>query len=98
MGIVIRSQSEGTSSFDTEDFGQAVALLSKGYEIIDMHPKENSRRVVFHFEITPTIERAAQDYWNGKLQVDAKQYQAESKNLKTRLYGVQNENTGRTRS
>jgi hypothetical protein len=98
MGIVLRSQSEGTSSFDTEDFGQAVALLSKGYEIIDMHPKENNRRVVFHFEITPTIEQAAQDYWNGKLQVDAKQYQAESKNLKTRLYGVQNENTGRTRS
>ena len=92
MGVVIRNQDEGISSFDTEDFGQAAALLSKGYEIIDMHPKENSRRVVFHFAITPTIEQAAQDYWNGKLQVDAKQYQAESKNLKTRLYGVQNEN------
>ena len=93
MSIVIRKENEGTSSFDTEDFGQAAALLSKGYEISFMHPKENSRRVVFHFVIAPTIEQAAQDYWNGKLQVDAKQFQAESKNLKTRLYGIQNENS-----
>ena len=88
MSIVIRTEGEGTSSFDTEDFGQAVSLLCMGHELIFMHPRENSQRVVFHFEITPTVEQHAQDYWNGKLLVDAKQYWAESKNLKTRLYGV----------
>lgn len=88
MAVVIRKEDEGISSFDTQDFGQAAALLAKGYELIAMHPMENSKRVVFHFVITPAIEQDAQAYWNGKLLVDAKQYWGESKNLKTRLYGV----------
>jgi hypothetical protein len=98
MGVVIRSEGEGVTSFDTHDFGQAAALCSKGYEIIDMHCQPNSRRVVFHFAVTPTIEQVGQDYWNGKLQVDAKQYQTESKNLKTRLYGVQDETSSTSTS
>jgi len=88
MGVVLRKEGEGTDSFDTQDFGQAAALLAKGHELIFMHPLENSKRVVFHFVITPAIEQDAQDYWNGKLLVDAKQYWSESKNLKTRLYGL----------
>lgn len=88
MPIVLRKEGEGTDSFDTQDFGQAASLLAKGHELIFMHPMENSKRMVFHFAITPTIEQDAEDYWNGKLLVDAKQYWQESKNLKTRLYGV----------
>lgn len=88
MGIVLRKDGKGTDSFDTHDFGQAAALLAKGHEMTFMHPLENSKRVVFHFAITPAIEQDADDYWNGKLLVDAKQYWSESKNLKTRLYGL----------
>jgi hypothetical protein len=88
MTVVTRKKNKNISSFDTQDFGQAVALLAKGHELIAMHPLENSKRVVFHFVITPVIEQDAQDYWNGKLLVDAKRYWGESKSLKTRLYGV----------
>jgi hypothetical protein len=77
MGVVLRKEGEGTDTFDTYDFGLAAALLAKGHELVAMHPDEyNSKRVVFHFVITPAIEQDTQQYWS------------ESKNLKTRLYGM----------
>jgi hypothetical protein len=88
MGKVIRKKSEGISSFDTEDFGLAIALSIKGHEIIGMHPVGNCCSIVFHFAVTSGIEQQAQDYWEGKLQVDTHEYWHEYKNLTAYIYGV----------
>lgn len=34
MGKVIRKKGEGMTSFDTHDLGLAIALLTKGHELI----------------------------------------------------------------
>ena len=86
MSKVIRKNSEGISSFDTEDLALAAALLSKGYEMICMHPsKKRSRSLnssfIYHFKIKSTIEQAAEDWSNRKLQIDEELFQAEIKNL-----------------
>ncbi len=71
----------------TEDFGQAVALVCKGYELFYMRVKRD-KRVLFTFTPGAQLHQTAEDYWNGKLLVDAKRYWNESKNLKTRMYGM----------
>ncbi len=74
--------------FNTQDMGLAVALVCKDFALQDLGPSAGGSRYTFHFEATPGIDEAAQEYWNGKLTVDAKQFWNESKNLKTRLYSL----------
>lgn len=86
MGKVIRKNGEGISSFDTEDLALAAALLSKGYEMICMHPnKKRSRSLsssfIYHFKITSSIEQVADDWNNRQLQIDEELFQNEIKNL-----------------
>lgn len=73
---------------DTQDFGLAVALICKKYDLLDLDKSFGARRITFRFADKPGINQASQDYWNGKLLVDAKTYWSESKNLKTRLYSL----------
>lgn len=86
MGKVIRKKGKGISSFDTKDLAMAAALLSKGYEMICMHPaKDRSRSLsssfIYHFKITSSIEQAADDWSNRQLQIDEELFQNEIKNL-----------------
>ena len=85
MKEITRKKGDGISSFDTDDLALAAALLSKGYELICMHPKEKSRSsnfsFVYHFVPTSTIQKAAKDWKNRKLKIDEKQFQAEVMNL-----------------
>lgn len=73
---------------DTQDFGLAVALVCKGYELVDLEKSFRGKRITFRFNNKHGINQASQDYWNGKLLVNAKTYWNESKNLKTRLYSL----------
>jgi hypothetical protein len=73
---------------DTQDMGLAIALLTKGYQLVNLETKDYSKRVTFQFKKEPAIDQIAQSYWAGKLLVDAKLYWSESKNLKTRLYSL----------
>jgi hypothetical protein len=73
---------------DTQDMGLAVGLVSKGYELLELESKSYSKRVTFRFQQETSIDQAAQDYWSGRMQVDAKTYWNEMKNLKTRLYSL----------
>ena len=68
--------------------GLAIALLCTGYELVKLGQPESGRRITFEFRPAKGIEQATQDYWSGKLSVDAKRYWNESKNLKTRLYSL----------
>lgn len=85
MKEITRNKGNCISSFNTDDLALAAALLSKGYELICMHPKEKSRSsnfsFVYHFVATNTIQKAAEDWKNRKLKVDEKQFQAEVMNL-----------------
>ena len=74
--------------FDTQDMGLAVALLSKGFEIGELEEPRYGSRVTFRFMDVTGLNEAAQEYWAGRLLVDAKSYWNESKNLKTRLYSL----------
>ncbi|MGH2613190.1 MAG: hypothetical protein ACRDFB_09125, partial [Rhabdochlamydiaceae bacterium] len=58
----------------TQDMGLTVALLCTGYELDSLEPPSSGRRVTFKFRAKNGIEQATQEYWDGKLTVDAKQY------------------------
>lgn len=86
MGKVIRKNGKGISSFDTDDLALAAALLSKGYEMINMHPKKHLNRslsssFIYHFKITSDIEKAADDWSKRLLQIDEDLFVEEIKNL-----------------
>jgi hypothetical protein len=86
MGKVIRNKGEGESSFDTEDIALAAALLSKGYEMICMHPtgkrsRSTNSSFIYHFKITDDIEQAASDWSKRLLPIDEKLFMEEVKNL-----------------
>ena len=74
-------------TFDTEDFGQAIALSCRQYQLTELQRDTTTGRVTFCFKRADGIDQDALDYWSGKFQVDAKLFWNESRNLKTRLYG-----------
>ena len=80
------SAKESSEFTETQDMGISVALICRGFELLDLRSEGTSKRVVFIFRNSNGIEEAIQDYWSGKLRVDAKLYWNETKNLKTRLY------------
>ena len=79
---------ETNELLDTQDMGLAVGLVSKGYKLLELESNGYSKRVTFRFQQETSIDQAAQDYWSGRMHVDAKTYWNEMKNLKTRLYSL----------
>lgn len=75
-------------NYGVSDLGQATALACSGFEIVDMAPNPDSDRVTFYFKPVDGIERITSLYWAGKLNVDAKNYWQEMRNLKSRLYSL----------
>ena len=73
---------------DSQDMGLAVALLCKEYQLAELERPQYGGRVTFRFILDDGIDQAAQDYWNGKLEIDAKRFWNEAKNLKTRIYSL----------
>lgn len=76
------------NNFGTQDMGLAIALLSKGFEIVDIEEPKFGKRVTFRFKNNKNLAEASRLYWASSLLVDAKSYWNESKNLKTRLYSL----------
>ena len=75
-------------NYGVSDLGQATALSCSGFEIIELAPNPDSERVTFYFKPNKELDRATRLYWAGKLNVDAKQFWQEMKNLKSRLYSI----------
>jgi hypothetical protein len=82
------SITNSSGTFDTEDFGQAIAISARGHQLIRLERNEKTKRVTFCFQRSEGIDQAALDYWSGNLLVDAKRYWDESRALKARLYGT----------
>lgn len=74
--------------FTTQDMGLAIALLCSDYQLVGLQTPSSGQRITFCFQTANNIEQASQSYWDGKLNVDAKNFWNESKNLKTRLYSL----------
>ena len=73
---------------ETTDIGLSVTLLCKGYYLEEI--RLIGSRCHFLFSSTSDLGQVAHDYWNGKILVEPKRYQSELKNLKTRMFAVQN--------
>ncbi len=73
----------------TQDMGLAIALLCKGFHLVDLKQSDNTTRITFRFQWQDDLHETAQAYWNGALQVDAKHYWHESRTLKARLYSME---------
>lgn len=71
----------------TEDFGTAVALICVSRNFLGINRNSlNPQKVFFVFKKDKKLEKAIEDYYQHKLQVDALQYWMESRNLKNLLF------------
>lgn len=93
MGKVVRKKSEGMTTYDTHDLGLAIALLTKGHELITLHPVVNCEcnGYVFHFKPNPELSKLEESYWKGQLFVDAKHHNEVSLELSNRFAEVEEE-------
>jgi hypothetical protein len=72
-------------TYSTYDLGLATALVTWGYELVDMD-KENPKKVSFVFKVDENIDGVVDDFFNNKLMVSASQYFNNQKMLKNRIY------------
>lgn len=72
-------------SYSSFDIGLITALISKGYLLIAVD-KTDRRKARFLIQRTSGIDAHINNYWDGKLVVDARSYFDNLKMLKNRLY------------
>jgi len=72
--------------YATSDF-PLVASLSLFVPIIRLDAS-NAGRVEFYFEQTEQLTALMNDYWNGTLRVEPKQFFNQIKTIKSRIYGT----------
>lgn len=73
------------NDFSTFDLGCSAALISVGFNLVSLD-KQNPRRVLFVFGIKVGIDETVNDYFSGRLQVDARTLFDNIKMLKNRIY------------
>jgi len=69
----------------TFDLGCSAALISVGFDLVSLD-KENPRKARFIFLNKKDIEGSANDYFSGKLKVNARTLFDNIKMLKNRIY------------
>ena len=77
--------SSNDSHFLSYDIGLAAALTTLHFELISLN-RDNPRKIGFIFSRTPELEQATQDYFAGRLQVDARSFFENIKMLKNRIF------------
>lgn len=73
------------SEFSTFDLGLATALVTLGYELLELD-KSNPKKVRFLFKREKNIEQIMDDYWNNKIKLSAQILFNNQKMLKNRIY------------
>ena len=76
---------EQEEHFTTFDLGCSAALVSAGFELIYLD-KQNPRKVLFCFREKEGLEEAINNYFAGKLLIDARSLFDNIKALKNRIY------------
>ncbi len=71
--------------YRTSDLGCVVALAVSGIPFTSLD-RSNPSRVIFVFEDNQRLSKVVDQYWTGKLLVDAKSYSEQLKGVKARIY------------
>lgn len=71
--------------FSSADLGLATALCCRGYKLITLD-KQDPRKVSFVFKREVGIEDDTDDYWSDRLEIKARNYFENLRNLKNRIY------------
>ena len=72
---------------EISDLGLVSALVTLGYA-----PKERTKsgkRVTFIFETDDELERIVEDFWNNRLDVDARKFHMTMKSVKNSIYQME---------
>jgi len=67
------------------DIGLSSALTTLHYELLTLN-RDNPRKIGFVFARTPELEQTAQEYFAGRLMLDARSFFENIKMLKNRIY------------
>ncbi len=71
--------------FQSADLGLATALVCRGHNLIALD-KHEPRKVSFVFKREVGIEDDTDDYWSDRLEIKARNYFENLRNLKNRIY------------
>ena len=74
------------AKYSTTDLGLASSLVVLGYELHTLERTFHPKKARFIFRRVPTIETSANDYWNDRLQLNARTLFDSQKMIKNRLY------------
>jgi hypothetical protein len=77
--------SSDDSHFLSYDIGLAAALTTLHFELLSLN-RDNLRKIGFIFSRTPELEQATQEYFAGRLLVDARSFFENTKMLKNRIF------------
>lgn len=69
---------------DFSDLGLVTALITKGYSPHGRH--KEGRRVLFTFEYDDNIRQLEEDFFNNRLDVDARDFHTTMKSVKNTIY------------
>ena len=72
---------------DISDLGLVSALMAKGYSPIER--RKEGKRVIFTFESDENIETLCQDFFNNRLDVDARTFHTTMKSVKNSIYQME---------
>lgn len=81
----LSSSPQDTSHFLNYDIGLSSALTTLHYELLTLN-RDNPRKIGFVFLRTPELEDTAQEYFAGRLMLDARSFFENIKMLKNRIY------------
>jgi Domain of unknown function (DUF5659) len=77
---------QASDKYATTDLGLASSLTVLGYELHTLEKTLNPKKVRFIFRRVPSIETSANNYWNDKLDLNARALFDAQKMIKNRLY------------
>lgn len=72
-------------TYSTYDLGCAAALITAGIDLIELD-RTDIKRVGFTFDYSYELKSVLNSFWGYELQVDARTYFDNTKNLKTRIF------------
>ncbi len=81
----ISSGTQDNLQFLNYDIGLSSALTTLHYELLTLN-RDNPRKIGFVFSRTPELEQTAQEYFAGRLMLDARSFFENIKMLKNRIY------------
>ncbi|MEO8581970.1 MAG: DUF5659 domain-containing protein [Patescibacteria group bacterium] len=78
---------QGDHHFLSYDIGLSSALVTLHYELLSLN-RDNVRKIGFIFLKTPELEYSVQEYFAGRLIVEARSFFENTKMLKNRIYST----------